>query len=153
MNKGIIVAIVAVIAVVGAAGAFLTLTQGPQAMTPNLEAKEFGYEGLGYRLADNQFKGGPAIQVKVGQTVRIVLKNGGAEEHEFMIVESLMGEMQHEPIFEGAMTEDTKPGQTSTITFKAGKPGKYFYGCFLDGGTKPEKHADKGMFGDFIVEG
>ena len=153
MNRGIIIAIVAVIAVVAAAGAFLTRTQGLQATTPNLEAKEFGYEGLGYRLADNQFKGGPAIQAKVGQTVQIVLKNGGVEEHEFMLVESLMEERHHEPIFADAMTDTTKPGQTSTITFKAGKPGKYFYGCFLDGGTKPEKHADKGMFGEFMVEG
>lgn len=151
MNKGIIVAIVAVIAVVGVAGAFLNL-QGPQAMAPNLEAKEFGFEGLGYRLADNQSKGGPTIQAKVGQTIRIVLKNEGSMEHEFMVVESLMGEMHHEPVFEGAMSEATKPGQTSTITFKAEKSGKYFYGCFLDEGTKPEKHADKGMFGEFVVE-
>ncbi len=151
MNKGIIIAIVAVIAVVGAAGAFLNL-QSSQAITPNLVAKEFGYEGLEYKLADNQNKGGPTIQAKVGQTVRIVLKNEGTMEHEFMVVEDLMAEMQHESVFEGAMSEATKPGQTSTITFKAEKPGKYFYGCFLDEGTKPEKHADKGMFGELIVE-
>ena len=97
---------------------------------------------------------GPTIQVKAGETVRVVLKNTGGADHEFMVAEEhVLKEKGHaEPAFMEAMTEATKPGQTSTITFVAEKAGKYIYGCFLDVATAPDRHAERGMWGEFIVE-
>jgi len=159
MNKGIIIGIVVVVVIVGAAGAyFLAIPQGPpapQAKSIQLEAREFGYEGLGYKLSDNQYKGGPSITVKAGETVTIVLKNSGGTAHEFMIVSELPKQAKQHPeaSIQKAMTDEVKPGQTRTITFVADKAGKYFYACLLDIATAPDRHADRGMFGEFNVQG
>ena len=155
MNKGIIVGIVAVLALVVIVGSFLALPQGqPVAQVKNiqLEAKEFGF---------NDFKGGPKIIVKAGETVKVTLKNVGGAPHEFMVFKADQMQMGDEmemvghpdPYFKGAMTEEVKPGSSATITFVADKPGNYVYACLLDVGTKPDSHADRGMFGEFIVEG
>ena len=162
MNKIIIVGIVGAVIVVAVAGAFLSMPQIPRARTIELEAKEFAFQGLDYK----EFKGGPNIQVKPGETIRIVLKNSGGAPHEFMVIQksgmNMGGEMEmgdememarHEPFFKGAMTDEVKPGQTATITFVADKPGIYAYACLLDVETKPDRHADRGMFGAFIVQG
>ena len=158
MNKGIIIGIVVAVVVVGAA-AFLAMPQVPQApqvRTINLEAREFSFKGLGFDkvVCDPGTACGPTIQVKAGETVRVVLKNIGGADHEFMVAEEqvLKEKGMHDPVFKDAMTETTKPGQTSTITFLAEKAGKYIYGCFLDVATKPDTHADRGMWGEFIVE-
>jgi len=159
MNKGIIIGIVVGVVVVGAA-AFLAIPQAPQApqaRTINLEAREFSFKGLGFDkvACDPGTACGPKIQVKAGETVRVVLKNIGGADHEFMVThESALQEKaaMHDPVFKEAMSETTKPGQISTITFLAEKAGKYVYGCFLDVATKPDRHADRGMWGEFIVE-
>ncbi|HEY4673546.1 MAG TPA: multicopper oxidase domain-containing protein [Nitrososphaerales archaeon] len=158
MNKGIIIGIVVGVVVVGAA-AFLAIPQAPQppsARIINLEAREFSFKGLGFDkvVCDPGTACGPTIQVKAGETVRVVLKNIGGADHEFMVAEEqvLKEKGMHDPVFKDAMTETTKPGQTSTITFVAEKAGKYIYGCFLDVATKPDTHADRGMWGEFIVE-
>ena len=158
MNKGIVIGIVVAVVVVGAA-AFLAIPQAPQppsARIINLEAREFSFKGLGFDkvVCDPGTACGPTIQVKAGETVRVVLKNIGGADHEFMVVEEqVLKEKGHaDPVFKEAMTESTKPGQTSTITFVAGNAGKYIYGCFLDVATKPDTHADRGMWGEFIVE-
>lgn len=158
MNKGIIVAIVAVVAVVGAAGAFLALPQGPpapQARTIQLEAKEFAFNGLGYTdFPCKQEKGpcGPSIQVKVGDKVQIVLKNSGGADHELTVVTDLKKTGRPDPDIQGAMTDTVKPGQSKTITVVADKLGKYFYACFQDQGTKPDRHSDRGMWAEFTVQ-
>jgi len=158
MNKGIVIGIVVAVVVVGAA-AFLAIPQAPQppsARIINLEAREFSFKGLGFDkvVCDPGTACGPTIQVKAGETVRVVLKNIGGADHEFMVAEEqvLKEKGMHDPVFKDAMTETTKPGQTSTITFVAEKAGKYIYGCFLDVATKPDTHADRGMWGEFIVE-
>jgi len=158
MNKGIIIGIVVVVVIVGIAGAFLAIPQGPpapQAKTTQLEAREFGFEGLGYKLSDNQYKGGPSITVKAGETVRIVMKNSGGTNHEFMIVSEIPKQAKEHPeaAIQGAMTDEVKPGETKTSTFVAGKAGKYYYVCLLDVATAPDRHVDRGMFGEFIVQG
>ncbi|MCS4538779.1 MAG: multicopper oxidase domain-containing protein [Thaumarchaeota archaeon] len=160
MNKGIIIGIVVVAIIVVGAAAFLAMPQGPQApqaRTINLEAREFSFKGLGFDkvVCDLGTSCGPTITLKAGETVRVVLKNIGGADHEFMVAEE--GALKekaamHEPIFKEAMSEETKPGQTSTITFVAEKAGKYIYGCFLDVATKPDRHADRGMWGEFMVE-
>ncbi|MBM3897725.1 MAG: hypothetical protein FJ358_04290 [Thaumarchaeota archaeon] len=164
MKTGVIVGIVAFVVVI-AAGAFLTMPTGPTATTPapktiELETKEFAFQGLGFKEFVCQDKPcGPTIQVQAGETVRIVLKNTGGASHEFMIVpdvkaasEEAKKGMHAEPLFKGAMVEEIKTGQSATITFVAEKAGKYFYACILDVGTKPDTHADRGMYGEFIVE-
>ena len=158
MNKRIIIVIVVVVVIVGVAGAFLAIPQGPpapQAKSIQLEAREFGFEGLGYKLSDNQYKGGPSITVKAGETVRIVMKNSGGSNHEFMIVSELPKQAKQHPeaSIQGAMTDEVKPGGTQTIAFVAGKVGKYYYACLLDIATAPDRHSDRGMFGEFNVQG
>jgi len=59
MNKGIIVGIGAVVIVVLAAGSFFGIAARrpvPQRRAIELEAKEFRFEGLGYKLSDNMYK-------------------------------------------------------------------------------------------------
>ncbi|MBI2125917.1 MAG: hypothetical protein HYU02_01165 [Thaumarchaeota archaeon] len=131
--------------VVAAIGVFFALPKAPQVRTIELEARDFGYNGV---------KGGPAIQIKVGETVGIVLNNAGGLPHEFKVVQDVKMSMAEsmEPIFNGAATRVIKPGETDSITFVPTKAGKYFYGCFMDEGTKPDRHSDRGMFAEFIVQ-
>ena len=158
MSKGVIIAIVAVVVVVVAAGAFFALPQGPpvpQARTIQLEAKEFSFNGLGYTdFPCKQEKGpcGPSVQVKAGETLRIVLKNAGGADHEFIVVTDVKKLGHPDPDINGAMTDAVKVGESKTITFVADKPGKYFYACFQDQGTKPDRHADRGMWAEFTVQ-
>jgi len=76
MLIGIIVAAVVVIA--GASLYFLFIQ--PPMREIRLETWEFGFNGP---------KGGPTIRMKAGETVKIILVNKGATEHEFMPVKDL----------------------------------------------------------------
>lgn len=136
--------IVAAASITLAIGAYLFLSQSPSVRTIELSARDFGY---------NDIKGGPTIRVKVGETVRLVLKNEGGIEHEIMIVEDLKTDGHPKTVFKGAEIKDLEPRQSGVATFVADKPGKYYYACFEDAGTRPQKHTDRGMFGEFIVEG
>lgn len=48
---------------------------------------------------------------------------------------------------------DVKPGESKTIEFTATKAGTFSYVCHKVAGTYPELHQERGMFGEFIVEG
>ena len=159
MNKSVVAAIVVVVVIVVAAGALLALPRGPPSppvRTFQLEAKEFAFNGLGYTEfpCSKAPSGpcGPSIQVKAGETVKITLKNAGGADHEFMVVSDKKAPGHPDPDVMGAMTDVVKLGETKTITFVADKPGKYFYACFQDAGTKPERHVDRGMYGEFTVQ-
>ena len=69
----IIVAAV-VLTIIG--GAILLQPKGPEF---TLEMQEFGYDG---------YSGGPTLKAKVGETIKLTLKNVGGAPHEFMIVEN-----------------------------------------------------------------
>ena len=69
-----IVVVAVVVTLIG--GAILLLPKGPEF---TLEMQEFGYNG---------FSGGPTIKAKVGDTIKLTLKNVGGAPHEFMIVEN-----------------------------------------------------------------
>ncbi len=91
-----------------------------------------------------------AISVPAGKVVTITLKNlDESTEHDFEIedLEATViegGSEQH-----GGGTQKvavhTKPGGTSSITFRADKAGTYKIICTIDG------HADAGMVGELIV--
>ncbi|MCL4435344.1 MAG: hypothetical protein M1503_05655 [Thaumarchaeota archaeon] len=119
----------------------------------------------------NQSKGGPELRVKSGDKVTITMLNKGEQTHEMILVDketlafALDPTVAHEgeegldkalgrhiePVFTGALINETKPGQTGSMTFVAGPPGNYVYGCFTD---EPDTtlHAFRGMWGEFIVE-
>lgn len=127
-----------------------------------LTADDFGY---------NQSKGGPELRVKSGDKVTITILNKGEQTHEMIVVDketlalALNPIVAHEgeegldkalgrhieSVFTGALINETKPGQTGSMTFIAGPPGNYVYGCFTD---EPDTtlHAFRGMWGEFIVE-
>lgn len=100
----------------------------------------------------------PTLRVKTGDLVKIVYKNTGALTHELLIVEDKDEALATEKaggeveLPFGYEIEDVEPGQERTVTFVASHSGNFFYICFEDAGTAPAFHAEKGMFGQFIVE-
>jgi FtsP/CotA-like multicopper oxidase with cupredoxin domain len=159
----LLLGIVIVIALLLVAGAYFLSSRKPAGEKSfTLMAHDFGY---------NQSDGGPDIRVKSGDKVTITLLNKGEQTHEMIIVNKKtlalaldptiahQGEEgldktlgQHiEPVFTGAVINETKPGETGNMTFTADQPGNYVYGCFTD---EPNStlHAFRGMWGDFVVE-
>ena len=166
-----IVVPVAIIAAAVVIGTIFLLPRGPDF---TLDMQEFGY---------NDFTGGPTLKVRVGDTVRITLKNIGGAEHEFKVVEdkdmsitvmrNVIKDLQSDGLskaeqierydemrrnmvedmvaFPGAQV-DLKPTETKTIEFVAERPGTFWYVCHNVGGSFPELHQDRGMFGQIIVE-
>ena len=149
------------IVLVLAAGAYLSMRKPAGEKSFRLTAVDFGY---------NQSKGGPELHVKSGDTVTITMFNKGEQTHEMIVVDketlalSLDPSVAHEgeegldkalgrhiePVFTGALINETEPGETRSMTFIAGPPGNYVYGCFTD---EPDitLHAFRGMWGEFIV--
>ncbi len=138
-----------VLAIVVSAGAFAYTQLAPPSRT--LTFKLYATE---YAFSDGK-ETNPTITVKVGDTVNITVRNVGKVEHEFMIVQDLNASISHvkegkgspTPAF-GAVLNDIDPDEEDTMTFKADKPGTYYYVCLAD---DPEIHAKLGMFGKFIV--
>ena len=84
---------------------------------------------------------GPTIRVKIGDTVRVHLKNDGQMPHSIDFHASQTA-MDHQMV-------TINPGETWTYTFKAEYAGVWMYHC----GTAPTlHHIANGMFGMVIVE-
>ncbi len=84
---------------------------------------------------------GPAIHVRVGQTVQVTLRNDAP--------------MAHSVDFHAAETapnvafSDVQPGRSKTFSFVAKAPGVFMYHC----GTAPAfAHIANGMYGAIVVE-
>lgn len=139
--------LIGIVVIAAAAAGIYVFTQQPGVKEFRLEAREYGFDSA---------KGGPTLRVRVGDTVRIILTNGGVIEHELMIVEDvdegirMVQAGQHPHLVFADAEGHVEPGETITITFTVDKPGHFFYACFVE---EPENHAVLGMFGDFIVEG
>ncbi len=127
----------------------------PPASKPNVEYVIFAGE------IDGQFAfgqsprqlavPGPQLNVKVGDTVRIVLVVSGKEHHS-LIVSQENKEVSHiEPVFQGASIGTAEkplvPGVRGYVEFKAEKPGTYYYVCPVPG------HVSKGQWGVIVVSG
>ena len=126
---------------------------GPTTHTFTFTGHEFAFDVTGDASGTN-----PTIRVKVGDIVKIVFKNSGGLTHEFLIVEDKDEAIAAEKtggeaeLPFGFEIEDVDPGKEGTVTFVASHSGSFFYVCFEDAGTAPDLHAEKGMFGQFIVE-
>lgn len=145
LSKALPVAIVAIIVVVILVGYYF-ITSRPTVREFSLRTREFGFDGT---------KGGPSLRVKVGDDVRINLKNDGGIPHDFWIVENVekaveetLAKKERTFLF-GARAQKLEPGQESKLSFKVDRPGSFFFVCLqLD----PEIHAKRGMFGEFVVQ-
>jgi len=90
---------------------------------------------------------GPEIKVKVGDIIKIILKNMGKIPHSFAITAEK--KFDAAPLFNAAIGSGSSPleaGKTGSITFKPNRPGEYYYICQVPG------HIELGMWGRFIVE-
>lgn len=96
-------------------------------------------------------RGGLAVTVPLGWTVVIQYSNGGALRHSFDVIPytGAQPDSAPPPAFVGAATKDLVDGigvgKQETLTFNAGKPGRYEFLCGVLG------HAQAGMWGLFVV--
>lgn len=145
------IAVLTIVAIVAFA-AYQLIPSGPSIKEFKLFTGEYAFS-----MADGGEN--PAIRVKAGETVKVIIKNVGGRTHEFMIVENIdlaikqvqEGKGMPMALF-GAETGKVKPKEEKTITFKADRPGTYFYVCLQKDPSDPDVHAKLGMFGKFIVE-
>lgn len=99
-----------------------------------------------------------SIQVPVGQSVRLILKNDGQVLHDVAVV-GLEAEMHEEKAESGHAEEaghdademmkvhaDAAPGKAETIEFTPTKAGNYQLTCTLPG------HKEAGMVGEMTVQ-
>jgi uncharacterized cupredoxin-like copper-binding protein len=107
----------------------------------------------------------PTITVRTGDTVVLTLDNRGTKnDHEFFVLtqsdfdnytKSLQqgkNATEPEPAFTNGSVEDVAPGESKTGTFVVGQPGTYVYACLDKMGTDPLTHANRGMYGTFVVQ-
>ena len=84
---------------------------------------------------------GPAIHVRVGQTVRVTLHNTSPMPHSI--------DFHAAQIAPNLAFSDVLPGQSKSFSFVARAPGVYMYHC----GTAPAfMHIANGMYGAIVVE-
>ena len=87
---------------------------------------------------------GPALRVRVGDSVEVTLKNHA----DSMVAHSVDFHAATGP-GGGAHATQTDPGNENTVTFKALKPGVYVYHCAT---PSVAHHITNGMYGLIIVE-
>lgn len=143
-----------VIALIVVAAGALAYTQ----LVPTSRSVSFNLLAAEYAFSDGKDTN-PTLTVKVGDVVKITVRNVGGIDHEFMIVKDLnasitqveQGKGHPMPAFGTMMTAmaDLHPKEEKIMTFTADKPGTFYYVC-LD--EKPDVHAKLGMWGRFVVE-
>ena len=112
----------------------------------------------GVTVEASDFRFTPAtIEVKAGQPVKLTLRNRGAVEHDFSVMQIQVANSS-EASHSGAghdmsnmtMQPDlhtvAAPGQTSTLEFTPSKAGVYEFQCTVAG------HKDAGMSGRLVVK-
>jgi FtsP/CotA-like multicopper oxidase with cupredoxin domain len=111
------------------------------------EVGGFAFEG------DVVVSPGPTIRVRTGQEITITFKNvHGQYFGETYIPHNLVvaatKDQDAKPLWNAAIgeTDYVLVGDSGSVTFTAGAPGRYFYLCTVSG------HIDRGMWGRFIVE-
>ncbi len=89
----------------------------------------------------------PDIEVYVGDSITINVRNDGKMPHAFGVVSDPAN--VNSVVFNAAVGSSTQfilANQEGSVTFKPDKPGEYYYICLVPG------HADLGMKGKFIVK-
>ncbi len=93
------------------------------------------------------------VEVKAGETIRFVVSNRGATDHEFVIGDMAFQEQHESEMMEegsGMMTSEPNavvvaPGQSIDVFWRFTTPGTYVYGCHVSG------HFAAGMKGEIKV--
>lgn len=123
-------------------------------------------DALGYAFAGEDIaRGAPIITVQAGEEVTLTLENahgqyfgGAGHSHDLAIVPATDENRENPrqgPAFSEKVLWDAWlggemaifAGDTATITFIPDEPGEYIYVCTI------RDHAERGMLGEFIVEG
>ncbi|MEM2112853.1 MAG: plastocyanin/azurin family copper-binding protein [Candidatus Nitrosocaldus sp.] len=128
-----------------------TPTPSPAPSVPAGEARTFTFvfkEESPVKLhfeVDGQIN--PDIEVYVGDSITINVRNDGVMPHSFGIVTDPSN--VNSVVFNasvGSATQFLLANQEGSVTFTPDKPGEYYYICLVAG------HADLGMKGKFIVK-
>lgn len=93
------------------------------------------------------------ITVKKGETVRFLVKNNGATDHEF-VLDDHEGMMKHKALMEKFPEMEhadpnavrLEPGKKGEVVWKFTKSGKFVFGCLIPG------HMEAGMTGPIVVK-
>ena len=104
--------------------------------------RTFGFNGL-----EGEEGANPDIVVNSGDEITVTTVNVGVSFHSFGVVADpadFANVLWESEI--GSMTSPLKNGESGSVTFTAGAPGKYYYICTVPG------HALQGMQGTLIVE-
>ena len=124
------------------------------------EQKDWGIAGnakagmrtVEFRMTDNMRFTPDKIEVKQGETVKLIIKNSGAVMHEFVLgtkkeLEEHAALMLKFPNMEHdePYMAHVKPGGKEEIAWTFTKPGTYMYGCLIPG------HFEAGMKGTITV--
>lgn len=96
------------------------------------------------------------LEVTAGEPVKLVLKNSGALEHDFTVMEFPMEGTAAEAGGSGHVMggDEAAPdlhvsalgGQSASLTFTPSKPGSYEFWCTVSG------HKEAGMIGTLVVK-
>lgn len=126
------------------------------------EQKEWGIAGdagaaqrtIGVAMSDNMRFTPERIEVRQGETVRFVVKNGGQTLHEFVIgtkkeLEEHAALMKKFPNMEHdeAYMAHVAPGKSGELVWTFNRPGEFDFACLVAG------HYEAGMQGKIIVKG
>jgi len=110
----------------------LDISHGTVAIAPGIKYEAWTFGGTAP---------GPAIHVRVGQTVRVTLHNSSPMPHSV--------DFHAAQIAPNVAFSDVLPGKSKTFAFVANAPGVYMYHC----GTAPAfMHIANGMYGAIVVE-
>ena len=93
------------------------------------------------------------LEIRRGEQVKFVLRNGGALEHEFVLAttdENLKHaeQMKKNPDMEhdDPNAKRVQPGKAQDLVWKFSKAGTFEYGCLIPG------HREAGMTGTIVVK-
>jgi uncharacterized cupredoxin-like copper-binding protein len=132
----------------------------PRSTTPSVVEMEFGRTGnpsqvkrtITVSMADTMRFSPARLQVKRGDTVRIVVRNDGKALHEFVLGTMAQLKAHAEMMREHPGMEHDEPymahvapGRRATVVWQFTQPGEFFYGCLIPG------HFEAGMVGKVTV--
>lgn len=124
------------------------------------EESEFGRQGITkdvtrtieISMSDMMRFTPDSLNIKQGETVRLLIKNNGRIPHEFVLgtkaeISEHAEMMKKNPEMEhvDASSARVAPGKTAEIIWQFTKPGKFLYACLIPG------HWDAGMQGSVTV--
>jgi uncharacterized cupredoxin-like copper-binding protein len=138
-SRLLVLALVLAFTLVACGGAAASLTTSTEPKTVTLTLNEFLFQPS-------------EITTRVGQPIKLVLKNNGTVLHDFVSTDAMVEVMEeHGAMHDMAGMQTTmhaaiEAGQESTLEFKATQTGTYTFYCTIAG------HREAGMTGKLIVK-